>query len=122
VLAGFSEGFSTALKLWLFFMMSFFFLGYPVPFCILLGAIGGFAGGWVAAWWKSKDDPKDLEPQPVEEPEIPPRVSGLRLAKQQRDNKTPQRSQGLIKPLSGFFERKGKMSRRSRAAGSYDED
>lgn len=53
---GRAEGFSAGLKFWLFFLVSFSFLGYPVPLSIFLGAIGGLAGGWIVAWAKSKDD------------------------------------------------------------------
>ncbi|MEL6777729.1 MAG: hypothetical protein AAFO06_10770 [Cyanobacteria bacterium J06597_16] len=42
------------LKIWLGFLLVFFFLGYPVPFCILFGAIGGVAGGLSTAWWQIK--------------------------------------------------------------------
>lgn len=119
-LAGFSSGFSTGtgLKLWLFFLFCFFFLGYPVPLCILLGAAGGLAGGWVIGWWNTKDQPSDLKQDLVEEPEESEesytRVSGLRKAKQQRNAKGRNRSQGLQIPFSGFFEKGGKSSRRPR--------
>lgn len=88
-ITGFSSAFSTgiALQLWLFFLFCFYFLGYPVPLSILLGMAGGLGGGWVFGWWKTKDDPKDLQPaQPArsEEPTTK-KVSGLRLAKQRRD-------------------------------------
>jgi membrane protease YdiL (CAAX protease family) len=106
-ITGFSGAFSTgiALQLWLFFLFCFYFLGYPVALSILLGMAAGLGGGWVFGWWKTKDDPKDLQPvesQKVEEP-TPRKVSGLRLAKQRRDAAKAKRgSQGS--PIS-FFRR-----------------
>jgi hypothetical protein len=40
-----------AFKLWLGFLAVFLLLGYGVVPSILLGAIAGFAGGTIAAWW-----------------------------------------------------------------------
>ncbi|MEM8614630.1 MAG: hypothetical protein AAGF93_21640 [Cyanobacteria bacterium P01_H01_bin.105] len=40
-----------ALRIWLVFLLVFALLGYSVPASILFGAIGGFAGGLVSAWW-----------------------------------------------------------------------
>ena len=115
-----SKEFSTGygLRLWLFFLLSFYFLGYPVFLSILLGAIGGLAGGYVAGWWKSKDDPSDIQPEEiVDEDELREsrtKVSGLRLAKQQRDSRYRQQSQGAAIPFSGLFgKRDNKLSKRS---------
>lgn len=125
-----SQAFSTGygLRLWLFFLLSFYFLGYPVPLSILLGAVGGLAGGWVIGWWKSKDDPSDLQPEEmVDEEDLREnraRVRGLRLAKQQRDSKYRKPSQGFGLPFSGFFGKKDNtLSKRSarRVAQSNNE-
>jgi hypothetical protein len=43
-----------ALRIWLLFLLVFSLLGYPVAFSILFGALGGFAGGMVSAWWSLK--------------------------------------------------------------------
>ena len=55
----------SALRIWLVFLLIFALLGYSVTASILLGAMGGFAGGVVAAWWhapggepKPRDDNK----------------------------------------------------------------
>jgi hypothetical protein len=40
-----------ALKIWLAFLFLFLLLGYEVVPSILLGAIAGFAGGTIQAWW-----------------------------------------------------------------------
>ena len=115
-----SKAFSTGygLRLWLFFLLSFYFLGYSVPLSILLGAAGGLSGGLVVGWWKSKDDPSDLQPEEmVDEDDLREnreKLRGLRLAKQQRDSKYRQPSQGFGLPFSGFFGKKdNKISKRS---------
>ena len=51
-----SDGVDTGLKYWLFFMLGFVYLGYPAPMSILLGALGALAGGWITAWWGSKEE------------------------------------------------------------------
>ena len=56
-----SEGFAAGLKLWLLFLIGFKLLGYPISSSILLGAIGGLAGGWVAAWWRMDEPDKPIE-------------------------------------------------------------
>jgi hypothetical protein len=40
-----------ALKIWLLFLFLFLLLGYGVPSSIIFGAIAGFAGGMIQAWW-----------------------------------------------------------------------
>lgn len=40
-----------ALRIWLGFLLVFVLLGYSVTVSILFGAVGGFAGGLVSAWW-----------------------------------------------------------------------
>ena len=42
-----------ALRIWLVFLLIFVVLGYSVTASILFGAIGGFAGGLVSAWWNA---------------------------------------------------------------------
>ncbi|MGB3137603.1 MAG: hypothetical protein WBG38_00075 [Nodosilinea sp.] len=43
----------TALKIWLAFLFLFVLLGYKVVPSIVLGAIAGFAGGTIQAWWNT---------------------------------------------------------------------
>ncbi|MBE9067300.1 hypothetical protein IQ260_11605 [Leptolyngbya cf. ectocarpi LEGE 11479] len=50
-----------ALRIWLVFLLIFVLLGYSVTTSILFGAIGGFAGGLVSAWWNA------LGGEPVQE-------------------------------------------------------
>lgn len=52
-----------ALRLWLVFLLVFALLGYSVTASILFGAMGGFAGGLVSAWWHAPGG----EPMPSEE-------------------------------------------------------
>ena len=40
-----------ALRIWLVFLLVFILLGYSVTVSIVFGAIGGFAGGLISAWW-----------------------------------------------------------------------
>lgn len=51
-----SEGVDAALKYWLFFLLGFSLLRYPAHISILLGAIAGLGGGWIIAWWGSKEE------------------------------------------------------------------
>lgn len=69
-----------ALKLWLVFLLVLIVLGYSVVTSILFGAIGGFAGGMVTAWWKTKGG----EPRT---PQIAQRVDKMK----QRIRKTGER-------------------------------
>ncbi|MFH7026078.1 MAG: hypothetical protein ACHBN1_11900 [Heteroscytonema crispum UTEX LB 1556] len=51
-----SDGIDAGLKYWLLFLFGFVFLGYNPPMSVLLGAIAGVGGGWVIAWWGSKEE------------------------------------------------------------------
>ncbi len=42
-----------AFKLWLLFLGLFLLLGYEVVPSILFGALAGFAGGTIVAWWST---------------------------------------------------------------------
>ncbi|MCJ8283411.1 MAG: hypothetical protein MJK14_27410 [Rivularia sp. ALOHA_DT_140] len=50
-----SDGVDAGLKYWLFFLLSFLLLGYEAPISILLGGIAGLSGGFIFAWWGSKE-------------------------------------------------------------------
>ena len=41
----------TALKIWLAFIFIFLLLGYEIIPSIAFGAVAGFAGGTIQAWW-----------------------------------------------------------------------
>ncbi|HEY9901699.1 MAG TPA: hypothetical protein V6D43_04610 [Candidatus Sericytochromatia bacterium] len=105
--SGFSTG--TGLRLWLFFLFCFYFLGYSVPLSILFGAAGGLAGALVMGWWKTKDDPNALmqlipdESEELENTSL--KVSGLRRAKQRRDARRQNRLPAFLAPVSRFFVR-----------------
>ncbi|AFY34010.1 hypothetical protein [Calothrix sp. PCC 7507] len=57
-----SEGIDAALKYWLFFLLGFSLLGYPAPISILLGGIAALGGGWIIAWWGSKEETRTQLP------------------------------------------------------------
>ena len=50
-----SDGVDAGLKYWLFFLLCFLLLGYESPTSILLSGLAGFGGGWIFAWWGSKE-------------------------------------------------------------------
>jgi hypothetical protein len=54
--------------LWLVFLFSFLLLGYEIVPSIIFGAIGGFAGGLISAWWQTPGGAPapDVEPTPLE--------------------------------------------------------
>lgn len=57
--------FPVALKLWLAFLLTFLVLGYAIAPSIIFGAIAGFAGGMVSAWWQTPGgEPEEVEPEP----------------------------------------------------------
>jgi hypothetical protein len=76
--------FPVALRLWLVFLFAFLLLGYEIVPSILFGAIGGFAGGLVSAWWQ----PPGGEPAPDVEP-TPLDKLGDRLRPQQVQGRLP---------------------------------
>lgn len=51
-----SDGVDAGLKYWLFFLLGFSLLRYPAHISILLGGIAGLGGGWITAWWGSKEE------------------------------------------------------------------
>jgi uncharacterized membrane protein YeaQ/YmgE (transglycosylase-associated protein family) len=57
-----SDGIDAGLKYWLFFLLGFGLLGYPAPMSILLGGIGALGGGWIIAWWRSKEETRTQLP------------------------------------------------------------
>jgi uncharacterized membrane protein YjjB (DUF3815 family) len=54
-----SDGIDAGLKYLLAFMLGFVVLGYPTPSSVLLGGLAGLAGGWIIAWWKTKEETKN---------------------------------------------------------------
>ncbi|MGD1910635.1 MAG: hypothetical protein ACFB2X_07205 [Rivularia sp. (in: cyanobacteria)] len=50
-----SDGVDSGLKYWLFFLLSFILLGYEPRISILLGGLAGLGGGFIFAWWGSKE-------------------------------------------------------------------
>lgn len=73
-----------ALRLWLLFLFALLLVGYAIVPSILFGAVGGFAGGMVSAWWRTDGgEPKpNLEPSPVQK-------LGSKFAPQQIQRRIP---------------------------------
>ncbi|BAY98200.1 hypothetical protein NIES37_21480 [Tolypothrix tenuis PCC 7101] len=89
-----SEGIDAALKYWLLFLAGFSWLGYPAPMSILLGALGALGGGWMIAWWGSKEETRTqlpLEPTEEIEDEQPSPRSNVRRTRKiaRRFRRTP---------------------------------
>jgi hypothetical protein len=53
----FSKGFGAGIQVWLFFLLAFYLLRYPVPLSIMLGAIAGVSAGFIVGWWDGKPAP-----------------------------------------------------------------
>jgi hypothetical protein len=82
-----SDGVDAGLKYWLFFMLGFVYLGYPAPMSILLGGIGALGGGWITAWWGSKEETKtQLQVEESQEGEV--EESNERINKRQTRKNT----------------------------------
>ncbi|MBM0742852.1 hypothetical protein JOY44_14760 [Phormidium sp. CLA17] len=47
---------TTGARLFIFALLSFYFLGYTPFLSISLGAIAGVCGGFIASWWNAKED------------------------------------------------------------------
>lgn len=54
------KGFEQGIKLWLFFLIGFFALGYGLPASILLGAAAGYSTGFIVASWQSQAKDEDV--------------------------------------------------------------
>ncbi|MCT7967053.1 hypothetical protein NG799_11965 [Laspinema sp. D1] len=52
------KGISFGVKMWIFFMVMFGFLGYSTALSILFGVVGGVAAGFIYAWWHITDIPE----------------------------------------------------------------
>jgi hypothetical protein len=60
------NGINAGLRLWIVFMVSCWLVGIrPAVLCILLGAIGGLATGYIVAYWGA--DKVDIKPTPPPE-------------------------------------------------------
>ncbi len=52
------KGIAFGIKMWIFFMFSFGFLGYSTALSLLFGVVGGVAAGFIYAWWHITDIPE----------------------------------------------------------------
>jgi hypothetical protein len=100
-----SDGIDAGLKYWLFFLFGFVFLGYQGPLSILLSGIAGFGGGWIIAWWGSREETiTQLQLDTLEDSEG--EVTSVRSTKQQvrRATRRFRKASGL--PNFKFWERR----------------
>ncbi|MBW4645942.1 MAG: hypothetical protein KME23_23625 [Goleter apudmare HA4340-LM2] len=82
-----SDGIDAGLKYWLFFLLGFSFLGYPAFISILLGGIAALGGGWIVAWWGSKEETRTQLPAETTE-EMEAEQPSERSTRQQRRKTT----------------------------------
>jgi hypothetical protein len=60
------------LRLWIAFILGFWFAGLRAELCIFLGAIGGLATWQLVSFWQAeKVDKPSASPQPSPAPEVP---------------------------------------------------
>ncbi|MBD1821862.1 hypothetical protein H6F51_05040 [Cyanobacteria bacterium FACHB-DQ100] len=103
-----SKGFAVGLQIWLLFLISFYGLGYPALFSILLGALGGLASGFIVDWWLTKDE--NIEPRKRRSDEGVEQQT--RSRKRQRPNsalnhrkRRREREPVTLKTVANFFQR-----------------
>ncbi|MEC4984462.1 MAG: hypothetical protein SAJ37_10180 [Oscillatoria sp. PMC 1068.18] len=91
------QGFSTGIKLWLFFLISFVLLEYSVYLSIILGALAGFSGAFIMSWWKSPE--RDLDRSHVQSKkfrEKTPTNKGIFAAQRRRSAREKKTFQGFL--------------------------
>jgi len=92
-----SDGIDAALKYWLLFLIGFSWLGYSAPMSILLGGIGALGGGWMIAWWGSKEESRTQLPLEAGEDAEEEQASGRSTFKRRRNtNRRFRRTPGGI--------------------------
>ena len=100
-----AKGISAGLLVWLGFLLSFVFLGYPEPLSIVLGAFGGVAVTWLDACIKSGDEGIDDSVEASEDSILVKRKKiGLKEAYAKRRLKpitTPRKSRRLMEYIFG---------------------
>ncbi|MBD2411513.1 hypothetical protein FACHB389_17870 [Nostoc calcicola FACHB-389] len=92
-----SDGVDTGLKYWLFFMLGFVSLGYPAPMSIFLGGIAALGGGWITAWWGSKEETKtQLQVEESEEGETEQSTDRINKRQRRRPTRRSRRNTGSV--------------------------
>jgi hypothetical protein len=87
-----SKGFSAGIRLWLVFLLVFYWLGYPAWLSITFGLLMGGCGGLIATWWETKDDAKPqevVEDQSLEDVAQDRRKQSRYYARRRRAKKPP---------------------------------
>ena len=116
---GLSAGIQLGLRVWLLFLIGFYFLGTPVRLSILFSALGGFSAGTIAVWLKQTEAPAiaQPEPQPETDPneEPPSRLTVERLKRQEKyRNRKQKRKQDRRLTFLGRLLKRRFTSRRPR--------
>jgi hypothetical protein len=74
-----NEGTNAGLRLWIAFMIGLWLVGIrPAGLCIVLGAIGGFAVGWLVSRWGAEQVAAKPSPPPEATPSQPASSGQLR--------------------------------------------
>lgn len=102
-------------------MSCFAIARYPLAICIVLGLIGGLAGGMLSKWWQLTSDPEPVKKE--KESRLPKAVENIRKqlrslgverqAKQSRRHHHQYRRHYQQPPRMGLFGRPRVQSKRS---------
>lgn len=102
-----------ALRLWLLFLLILWLLGYGVALSIVFGAIGGFAGGTVTAWWQTPGGlPQERQSSAKTTVAMPPALGKL------GEKLRPEEIQGRFPFMKVFTRRDRRLSKDRRARRS----
>ncbi len=83
--AGLSKGIATGLKIWLYFLIAFLLMRYPIRLSILMSFLAGIAGGLINEWWQTED------PDAEEDSEVAPQKKLIETAKLRTENQVKKR-------------------------------
>ncbi|MGP1384962.1 MAG: hypothetical protein ACTS2F_15470 [Thainema sp.] len=103
------QGITIGLQLWLFFLVCFVLLDYPIPLSLCLGAAAGIAASLIITWWQAPTSPNQAEAIPETAiSRLRSRISLWRSARQGNRNR-------WFRPSSSVYQR-----RRSRGESRID--
>lgn len=94
------QGITIGLQLWLFFLICFVLLDYPIPLSLCLGAAAGIAASLIITWWQAPTSPNQAEAIPETAiSRLRSRISLWRSARQGNRNR-------LFRPSSSVYQRR----------------